>query len=193
MSIIDIKEFFNNISPYWNNTKDDINVIKSLLQEAGIKKSEDTLDLGCGKGIITPLIYEITKQKVVAIDVSNKMIDAAKALHNSNNYEFICDDFYIHNFNTTFDNIIIYNAYPHFLDVDLLAKKCYSLLNDDGKLVIMHSLGRNALNDHHSNITKISRNIDTPEQEYNYFKKYFTLEKAIDEENRILILLKKKN
>ena len=60
----DVKDFFEAIAPSWNNKKDDLNKIEEILKEVNIKVYEDILDLGCGKGIITPLIYKYTnKQK----------------------------------------------------------------------------------------------------------------------------------
>lgn len=188
----EIKDFFNQISDNWDNSKDNFTIIKELFDEIDIKDNDKVLDLGCGKGVITPLLYEKSKTKVIAIDISEKMIEGAKGKYpDDSKYEFICDDFYIHQFDHNFDLIVVYNAYPHFLDIRSFVNKCNEILNDDGKLVIMHSLSRERLTNHHQNITKISRNILEPLEESKPYLHNFKLDKWIDSDDRYLMVLKK--
>ena len=192
MSRNEVRDFFNAISDCWNNLEDDFNIINGLLDIIDIKKESMVLDVACGKGVITPLLYERSKKEVIAIDISDKMIAGAiEKYHNNPNYHFICGDFLGYNFDKTFDYVIIYNAYPHFLDVELLKEKAYKVLNEKGKLVIMHSLGRKRLNEHHSNVMNISRIIDSALLEANKYSDLFRVVKTIDEENRYLIVLEK--
>ena len=98
-----------------------------------------------------------------------------------------------YNFNQKFDKIIIFNAFPHFLDKEKLAKKSYDLLTDFGYLIIMHDLGKERLNNHHhEHANKISLGLNTPDEEYEFFKKYFDLINKIDEKDRYLMVLRKK-
>ena len=64
-----IKEFFNNIADEWTNDLDDINKIESLLDELHINKGDSVLDVGCGKGIITPLLNKRSQNRVIAMDI----------------------------------------------------------------------------------------------------------------------------
>ena len=186
-----IKDFFNRIAPNWHNS-DDVNVILELLNEAGLSNGDMVLDLGCGKGIITPYLYNITKRKIVAIDISDKMIEEAKKISIDNDkYEFIAGDFYDYKFANKFDYIICYNAYPHFLDVENFKIKAFNVLNDGGKLVIMHSLGRCQLEVHHQNIPTLSRILLEPTKEALLYQDSFRLIKSIDLEDRYLLILEK--
>ena len=107
-------------------------------------------------------------------------------------YEYHVGDFLDYKFENKFDKIIIFNAFPHFLDKDALAKKAYELLDDFGYLIIMHDLGKERLNNHHNEKAKdISCGLNNPDEEYKYFSKYFILEKSIDEEDRYLMVLKR--
>ena len=187
-----VKDFFNSISDSWDNLEDDFNIINGLLDIVGIKEGSSVLDVACGKGVITPLLYERSKKEVIAIDISDKMIDGAIEKYKDNpNYHFICGDFLDYNFDRLFDYVVIYNAYPHFLDEKLLKEKAYEALNKNGKLVIMHSLGRKKLEEHHSNVMNISRIIDSAPSEANKYSDCFKVIKTIDEENRYLIVLEK--
>ncbi len=190
-----VKDFFESIADNWNNKSDDLNEIENnLFKEIEINKNELILDLGCGKGIITPLIYKYTERKVIGIDLSEKMIEGAKEKNNDiNKYEYHCGDYLDYKFNDKFDKIIIFNAYPHFLDKEALALKAYNDLNDDGYLIIMHNLGRDELNKyHHNHADKISNGLMVPKDEEKELKKYFKLEKYLDEFDRYLMVLKRR-
>ncbi|MBO7085799.1 MAG: class I SAM-dependent methyltransferase [Bacilli bacterium] len=189
----EIKEFFEKAALNWHN-KDDISLIKRILKEAGIKKGDKVLDVGCGKGIITPFIYEITQVPVKAIDISENIIKGARELHpNSIGLEFECYDFYEYNDDHKYDFIIIYNAYPHFLDRNALSKKVNSLLKENGKLVIAHGMSRAALIAHHGCLSNhISRVLCAPTEEFKAYLDHFDLQKWVDNDEYYLMVLKKK-
>lgn len=42
----------------------------------------------------------------------------------------------------TFDRIVIYNAYPHFIEKEKLVKKVEELLNPGGRFVVAHGACR---------------------------------------------------
>ena len=189
----EIKEFFEKAALNWHN-KDDISLIKRILKESGIKKGDKVLDVGCGKGIITPFIYEVTNVSVKAIDISENMIKGAKQNYPSScELEFECRDFYEYNEENKYDYLIFYNAYPHFLDRFALSNKANELLGENGKLVIAHGMSREALFKHHAGLnSEISRVIGTPIEESRAFFDHFDLEKWVDNETYYLMVLKKK-
>ena len=190
-----IKAFFESIADNWNNSKDDVEKIDELLfKEININKGEDILDLGCGKGIVTPLIYKYTNKKVIGIDLSEKMIEGAiKKNNDDSKYEYICGDYLDYSFNHKFDKIIIFNAFPHFLDKFALAKKAYNDLKEDGFLIVMHNLGKDELNGyHHDHADKISNGLKSPLDEEKELENFFKLVKFIDEKNRYLMVLKRR-
>ena len=187
-----VKDFFNSISDNWYPDFDQ-DLIMSLIKESGIKKGDHALDVGCGKGIISNVLFDITKEKVIAIDIADKMIEGANNIYKDNhNLIFICGDYYDYKFDQKFDYVVMYNCYPHFLDVLKLELKTYDILNDNGVLVIMHSLGRLELDNHHKGIPDISRSLLPAKEEGALFNKHFDVIKTIDEDNRYLIVLKKK-
>ena len=188
-----IKEFFESIADNWDNKNDDRNIIEELFKLIDLKENEDVLDLGCGKGIITPYIYQYTHKLVMGIDLSEKRIEGAKKNNpDSNKYNYICGDFFDYEFNQKFDKIIIFNAFPHFLDKEALARKANEILKPKGSLIIMHNLGKERLNNHHNEkAPTISCGLRTPIEEANDLKNYFKLIKSIDEADRYLMVLKK--
>ena len=189
-----IRDFFDELAPRWNNSDNRYDIIDNLLNRINILNKSDVLDLGCGKGVITPKLYNLSHKKVDAIDLSERMIEGAKIINNdTNKYNFICGDFFEYNFNKKYDYIVIFNAYPHFLDTNMLAAKAYELLNDGGKLVIMHDIGRGELNTHHKqHAMRVSRPLDKPETEYKSFINYFNLIEYLDETDSYFMMMEKK-
>ena len=187
-----IKDFFNMISDNWCPDYDE-ELLRSLFSETKMEEGKKALDVGCGMGIITPLLYDLTKEKVTAIDIANKMIDKALVKFKDNpHYEFICGDYYNYNFNKKFDYVVMYNCYPHFLDIKNLELKTYDILNDNGLFIIMHSLGREMLKKHHEHICDISRELLPASDEAKLYINHFDIIKTIDEDDRYLIVLRKK-
>lgn len=187
-----VKDFFDSLADKWNNDDNNYEIINSLLDKIGIKENSKVLDVACGIGVITPMLQKRSKALVKAIDLSPNMISKAKKLHNDNNLEFICGDFLEYKFDDKFDYIIIFNAYPHFLDVDKLALAAYNNLNQNGKLIIMHDISKDELNSHHmAKAMGVSRYFDEPKKEYRYFDKYFKLKEYIDNKDSYYMLLEK--
>lgn len=184
-----IKEFFNRIADSWTNDNS-IEFIKSLLDKVGIKEQDDVLDVGCGKGIITPILYEYSHKCVDGIDLSDRMISYTK---NSEKNVFHCGDFLTYDFGKQYDCIVIFNAYPHILNKEALASKAYSVLKENGKLVIMHDLSRKELNTHHEQCAMgISKKLNSPDEEYAFFSDKFNKVLTIDDDKSYMLLMKRK-
>lgn len=188
-----VKEFFDELAPNWDkqqNTNDDF--VLSLLNKIGIKKNQDILDLACGTGTITKKLFDLTNKKVTAIDISPEMLKIAKAKYSEDVAEFLTLDFYDYE-GKKFDWIIIFNSYPHFLDLEKLKKKLLNSLKDEGHVAIIHSQGREELDSHHkAHALKVSRFLKPVEEEASFYKDVFDVEIGEEDSNHYLIVLKKK-
>ena len=97
---------------------------------------------------------------------------------------FRVGDFLESDFHEEFDVIVLYNAYPHFLEPEKLAKRFYASLKKGGKFAIVHSLGRKELDSHHAAIaSKVSRSLDPVEEEAKRFDSFFHIEEAVEGEH----------
>lgn len=192
MSENKIRDFFNSICKDWNNENTDINRLRGLVKKLNIKEGDRILDLGCGKGIISPLLYEVSKCKVTLMDFSEEMIKEARKMLNDLSYDYICEDFYSFNTDQKFDYIMMFNCFPHFIDFEALKKKLSSVLNDGGRFCVLHDIGRGELNTHHEQHAKgYSRPIDSCEIEYMRFSSDFKLLQCEESDNSYLIECKK--
>ncbi len=191
MSQKDIKQFFDKLAPKW----DSLEIIKDehiieLFDQIGIKEGDKIIDVGCGTGRVTYLLHSFSKSNVIGIDISSNMIEIAKEKYKNEDYaSFICDDFVNYNFEEKFDLIVIYNAFPHFLDVEKLSDAMKDNLNENGKFAIVHSLGRATLQDVHSTVnTALTRRLNDPLEEAKPFEKNFKILIAKEDDNSFLII-----
>lgn len=190
-----IELFFDKCAKTWDELDKHTYAEKySLLKHINLKKNDLVLDVACGTGTITPIIHDFTNENVDAIDLSNEMIKIAKTKFKDNQFlNFIHGDLYCLSSINKYDAIIIYNAFPHFLDIEKLINKTYSLLKENGKLAILHSLSRKQLSLHHSGkeVSKISRDLLDPTSEGKRFKPKFSIEEAYEDDNSFILILNK--
>lgn len=187
----DIKGFFDRVADSYESECNE--VAMTLLDSLELEKYPRILDLGCGKGVISNELYKRNKGEVIALDLSSKMIEYAKNRINNPHITFINADFYEFNDEKKFDAIVCFDAYPHFMDVAGFIKKANDLLKIGGICAIIHNIGRQELNKHHSMTAgKVSRLLKTPEEEIIPFLDYFIPISTYENEQCYKIVLKKK-
>lgn len=190
-----VEEFFSSLAPHWDEMECvPPKRIEALLNKVNIQPGERVLDVACGTGIITSRLASYSKLKVLGIDISPKMIEIAKSKNKGvENVEFDVMDFTESDFEHCFDVVVIYNAFPHFLDLDALQNALERALGEGGRFAILHSLSRAELDKHHSGrVSKISRVLNSPDQEANAFAKYFEIIEASESDEHYCIIGKKK-
>lgn len=184
-----IKEVFNSWAETWDEKsiprEDKIN---RILEVGEMKEGLDILDVACGTGVMEQFLLKYNPKSIVAVDIAENMIKKAKEKYNDERIEFICDD--VHNIkNRKFDYVIIYNAFPHFLDPDKFIAHVHSLLKENGKFLICHDMGRKKLNNHHNErkVSDISLGLRATEEVAWMLVNSFHVEKMVDE-NEIYII-----
>ena len=205
-----VEKYFDNLAGEWDSYQEcPANVKRALLEKVGIGEGAHVLDVACGTGAITEELHSLTGREVLGIDISGEMINVAKRKFEGKEWaKFEKADFLqfepspIVQFEQprqqnkkgeAFDDIVIYNAYPHFLDPRALAKKAHVLLKDGGRLAIVHSLGRNILNSHHKqHAMHVSRMIGSPLDEAQSFAPLFTVDIAEESDAHYLLVLTRK-
>jgi trans-aconitate methyltransferase len=103
-----------------------------LITEFSLRGDEHILDLGCGDGALTSQLAELVPRgRVVGVDASQGMIDAARA-HSRRNVSFVLMDINTWRLEDRFD-LIFSNATLHWiLDHRRLLGSVYAHLNDSG-------------------------------------------------------------
>ena len=167
-----VRQFFDQLAISY--THEDSPLIDELLDSLMLSKCHRILDLGCGKGIISKKLVDRNHGEVIALDLSSKMIELAKANIQDERVTFINQDFYEYVDKKKFDAIICFDAFPHFMDVDGFVNKANELLKEDGLLAVIHDIGRPTLNEHHKRSAgAVSRLLNEPKEEVKPLLKYF--------------------
>ena len=183
------KDFFNAIAKNWRVGYPIKTAVFDDLFSGIPLTGKRVLDVACGTGVLTE--YLAKKALFVdAIDVSDEMIARAKTEVSAPNISFSVADFY--EFDGRYDNIFVFDAYPHFLDKEGFFKKSAELLNDGGILTVAFDESRAHIDAHHKTMDPaLSAPIGSVEEEAVYFDRYFLPLSTRDDDKYALILKKK--
>ncbi len=190
-----VESFFDNLAPSWDACEGCLEETKrELLSRIKIKEGDRVIDLACGTGVVTDLIHELSHEDVLGIDISSEMLKIARKKYRGRSYaHFVHADFMEMDMKEAYDYVVIYNAYPHFMDPKALSKKLASSLKEGGRFAIVHSLSRKELSRHHSGkVHPLSRDLLPPNEEAIYFKDEFEIELSEEGERHYLLLGRKK-
>ena len=143
-----VREFFNDFAPNWDNEPiADTHIINTILDNANVCESIDVLDVGCGTGVLFPYYIERNVKSITAVDLSPEMVKIAKGKFAQ--ADVICGDAENITFDKQFDVIMIYNAFPHFPNADLLIENLSKALKSGGKISIAHGMSKKELDEIH--------------------------------------------
>ncbi|MCR5206740.1 MAG: class I SAM-dependent methyltransferase [Lachnospiraceae bacterium] len=153
----EVIQFFDRLAPNWDaDMVRNENVIKTILDNAGVQEGKDILDVACGTGVLIPDYISRGVASVTAIDISPKMVEIAQSKFISKNMDItsskisiICGDVETYDFEEQFDSIVVYNAFPHFPNPDRLIAGLVKKLKSGGILTIAHGMSREKINSHH--------------------------------------------
>jgi len=112
---------------------------KNILREVGIKLGFYVLDFGCGPGsYIVPLAELVGKSgKVYALDIHPLAIQKVKDIASKKqlaNVETILSDCQTGLPDNTLDAVLLYDAFHHLSDQDVVLKELHRVLKPDGIL-----------------------------------------------------------
>ena len=188
-----VEEYFDKHAENWDSyAQRSAQELNDLLKDVTIKKGDKVLDLACGTGVITNLLYNKAKTDLYAIDISKKMIEIANKKNTQPNIHFQAIDFLNYK-EKDFDAIILFDAYPHFLDVIKFKNHVSKALKRGGFLYIIHDCGRDELNNHHMTFAKdVSRLLLPPLEEAKQYHDNFYIIKAFENNKTYQIYLRKK-
>jgi trans-aconitate 2-methyltransferase len=120
---------------------------KKVLSRVSLRGDERLLDAGCGTGRLTrDLLGALPHGKVVALDVSQNMLEEARAYLEADfpgRVEFVRCDLLDLPFNQEFDGIFSTASFHWVLDHDRLFRNLYQALRPGGWLVAQCGGGKN--------------------------------------------------
>ncbi len=155
----DVIQFFDRLAPGWDaEMVRNEEVIRTILDHAGVSEGKEILDVATGTGVLIPDYLKRRVGSVTAIDISPKMAEIAASKYTQPEVSILCGDAETTDFGKCFDCIMVYNAFPHFPDPDRLIRSLSAFLKPGGTLTIAHGMSREKIDAHHHGSARLVSN-----------------------------------
>jgi len=157
--------FFDRAAATWDDmeTGETRDQLARLVRELGIRPGDSVLDVGCGTGILFPLLAVATGglSPVMGLDLSAEMLRHAR----SKGFGFPClhaDAAGLPLRSHGFDWVICNGVFPHFADKPGTLRELGRVMGAAGRLVIYHANGRQVINAIHCAIGRAVAHDELP-------------------------------
>lgn len=164
-----LQEYFDQMAPTWNKelTRERLNCLDNIVKELDIEPGNYVLDIGCGTGVLLPLLIEALgdEGKIIALDFSAEMLVQGKAKSSPPIVNFVqADGMFIPMANNSIDMVLCNSVFPHFSDKDKALKEITRVLRNNGRLAICHTMSRKMINQLHQSIGGVIANDLLPDE-----------------------------
>jgi len=148
------RAFFDHHAAHWdaNELPDEQSRLARVVALTEVHMGHVVLDVGTGTGVLVPYLVRAVGPtgRIVAVDLSRKMLAAAQANSSSSRVTFLEAD--VHDLpmaDAQFDRVICNAALPHFQDRPRSMREMVRVLRAGSLLVVSHPIGREAVNRRH--------------------------------------------
>lgn len=148
----DLAAFFDRLADSWDSLAvHPAERVSFVLGAIGLAAGSRVLDVGCGTGVLEPYLAAALGPagRVLALDLSPRMIGLARERRSFPTVEYRVADFLALEGEGSFDFVLVYSAFPHFLDRPAFLEKAASVLSPGGRLAVAHIESRAAINSMH--------------------------------------------
>ncbi len=181
----DIISFFDKAAPDWDaELIYSDKIITTILDNAEMGAHDHVLDIACGTGVMIPYYLERKADSVTAVDISPEMVKIARSKFPQENVRILCGDAEEIPFDRTFDCVMVYNAFPHFMNPEKLIETLSGLVAPGGTLTVAHGMSRAAIDHRHEGPAHhISCGLMDEKALSAVFSKHLTVTKVISDEH----------
>lgn len=163
------KDFFNHAAKNWEleESRDKINYLRKIFNGLPFDLQGEVLDIGCGTGILVPVILEkcLSKCHILEVDFSIEMLRM-----NENRWwpqrkqvsQINADAYSLPFANKSCYTVICFAMLPHLIKPQEAMEEWYRILRPSGYLLILHLMSSDLLNRYHAGIGKAVKNDRLP-------------------------------
>lgn len=125
---------------YDKNSDPQFYVATQALEKYNFKGIRSILDIGCGSGKVTNVLAQLAPSaRIVAIDASRSMVQAARQKYNQKNIKYAVADAQKLNYKNKFDLVVSFSCIHWIKDKAQLFDAIASALKKSGKVLIVAS------------------------------------------------------
>ncbi len=185
-----VQDFFDSRAANWDTRcHGEAKILRAIVQTTNPLKHARMLDIACGTGVMFEALLERSPALLRAIDLSPEMAKIASQKYGRHpQLQISAEDFYSFD-ETGFDYIMVYNAYPHFMDKQQFAKQAAKCLAPGGRLVIAHGFSRKRINACHegSQVSTVSTELLGSSEEAARLSQYFAIDIQVDNKEMYIV------
>ncbi len=157
------------LAPNWDEevSRERLECLGNIVKELYIKPGDWVLDIGSGTGILLPFLVTAVSNKgrVIALDFSQKMLHQARDKGFQHIVDFVqANAIAIPLSNNCVDVAICNSVFPHFNDKARALREIARVIRNSGRLVICHTMRREAINQLHQSIGGVVANDLLPDE-----------------------------
>ncbi|MDZ7371754.1 MAG: class I SAM-dependent methyltransferase [candidate division KSB1 bacterium] len=147
--------YFNRMAPVWANKSRHEQMAEAV--RGFVNKGENVLDAGAGTGYLTGKLCEWCDPGIVmAIDLSEKMLQEARKRITQKRVLFLCSDVSCTAVaSNAFDKIVCYSSFPHFDRPIEALQEFLRMLKPGGKILVFHNCCSRRLNQFHAALPEV--------------------------------------
>jgi ubiquinone/menaquinone biosynthesis C-methylase UbiE len=162
------REWFNDLAGRWDSIHPSYvkERLREIISPIELPPEGKILDVGTGTGIMIPMLLEKLgpKGEVWALDIAEKMLEAARAKVSDNRVRFVhADVMDIPAEEGTFDAVVCNSCLPHFPDKPGSLRELFRVTRPGGTIIICHADSRDHINNRHREIGGLVANDLIPE------------------------------
>jgi ubiquinone/menaquinone biosynthesis C-methylase UbiE len=145
------KRYFDQLARTWDQElpPERLNCLSRIIEELDIRPGCHVLDIGSGTGVLVPFLAAKlgSEGRIIALDLSMEMLVQAQAKDFPPVVAFAqADVITIPLADDSMDLAMCNSAFPHFGDKGKALKEIARALRANGRVVICHTMSRQALN-----------------------------------------------
>ncbi len=161
------REFFNHYAENWEETSEERKALKNIFSSLKLDLAGNILDVGCGTGILVPVVAETSANKhyLIELDMAKEMLRQNRRRWSSPAGKIAYLNADVHSLpfpDGRINTLLCFAAFPHFQDKPAVIREFYRVLPSGGILLILHLMSSQKLNEFHRDVGSVVGNDRLP-------------------------------